>query len=71
MTEADIRGNGLALLGLLHNYLLEDVPPAHKANADVFVSGAGNILVQAFVDLNRIASALEQIALNGIPGSKL
>lgn len=67
MTEMDIRGTAIALLNAVENHIVSDCPPQQQAEAQVFVRGAGGLLIQALVDLNRIAGALEQIALNGHP----
>lgn len=67
MTEHDIRGNGLALLHMLGRHIVEDCKPGQKADAEAAVEATGQIIIQAFVDLNRIADALEYIALNTRP----
>jgi hypothetical protein len=63
MTELDIRGNGLAILGLIGREIVADLPPPRREEAEAIVEAAGGLLIQVLVDLNRIAAALEHIAL--------
>lgn len=63
MTEHDIRGNCLVLMTLARNEIAK-AGAANEPNAEMLVNGVGALLTQVLVDLNRIAAALEHIALH-------
>lgn len=64
MTEYDIRGIGLALMTLARQEIAKE--DGNEPNAEILVDGVGKVLMQAFVDLNRIAGALEHMAVRGV-----
>lgn len=64
MTENDIRGLGTALVEAAKTAARDEGSPPQVG---VLISATGGLLIQALVDLNRIAAALEAIALNGQP----
>lgn len=66
MTENDIRAIGTALMEVAKTAARDEGAPP---KVDMLISATGELLVQALVDLNRIASALEAIAMNGHPRS--
>lgn len=69
MDEKDIRAAGLKLVSSLSREMMADLKhEGQKAEAEALLYIAGNTLIQALVDVHRIADALEQIALNTQPG---
>lgn len=62
-TQKDIRDIGARLTDLM----MAEVEKDDQPNVKLLVGGLGSVLTQAFLDLNRIADALEQIALNTQP----
>ena len=61
MTERDIRGHGL-LFKAFADGMVSEMPAKNRAAAEALVTSGLELAIQALVDLNRIADALEHIA---------